>query len=51
MRKQCTATTNTGEKLISITAKLTLKLGHIIAAALLVFGYGDGFSPSALAYS
>lgn len=51
MRRNCAVTKESGEKRISITAKFKLKLGFIIAAALLVFGYGDGFSPSALAYS
>ena len=48
MRKKCIVTTKTGKKYISINAKLKLS---VIASALLVFGYGDGFSPSALVYS
>ena len=49
MEIQRVKTTVTGVKRISITAKLKLRV--IIAVAMLVFGYGDGFSPSALAYS
>jgi len=51
MGKQCTKTIKTDDKSISITTKLRVKLGYLIVAALLVFGYGDGFSSSALVYS
>ncbi len=51
MRRKCTTTTKTGVNHISITANFKLKLVNIISAALLVFGYGDGFSTSTLAYS
>lgn len=51
MTRKCSVTKKSGEKRISITAKIKIKLTCIIVAALLVFGYGDGFSPSALAYS
>ncbi|MDQ7058798.1 MAG: hypothetical protein Q9N62_10370 [Ghiorsea sp.] len=51
MRSQYIKTDKTGVKSISITATLKVKLGAIIVAAMLVFGYGDGFSSSALVYS
>lgn len=51
MKKQRTSTNKTGVNRIGITAKFKLKLGCFIAAALLMFGYGDGFPPSALAHS
>ena len=55
MRNQYIKTDKTGVKPISITATLkatlNVKLGALIVAAMLVFGYGDGFSSSALVYS
>ena len=47
MNKQCTVTSKSGVNHISITAKIKINICFILAAALLVFGYGDGSSPSA----
>ncbi|MCF7955695.1 MAG: hypothetical protein K9M75_07840 [Phycisphaerae bacterium] len=47
MEKQ-RVTNSTGVKRISVTAKF--KLRFIVAVAILVLGYGDGFSPSAFTY-
>ena len=49
MKKKFTAVILTGAK-IRIVVRFGLKLSHLIAAALLISGYGDGFSPSALAH-
>ena len=48
MRRQNTVTTSSDEKIIGMKAhvKVKPKLGvGIIAVLLLMFGYGDGFSP------
>ncbi len=50
MKKKITVLIQTGVQ-ISIALRFRLKLSHLIAAALLISGYGDGFSPSALAHS
>ena len=49
MKKKLTALIQTGVQ-ISITLRFGLRLSLLIAAALLISGYGDGFSPSALAH-
>ena len=49
MKKKLTVIIQTGVQ-ISIALRFRLKLSDIIAAALLISGYGDGFSPSALAH-
>jgi hypothetical protein len=50
MRKQCSATIKSGVTRISIAAKFRLT-SILLVAALLVSGYGDGFSPSTLAHN
>lgn len=50
MKKRFTVIIRTGVQ-ISIAAIFKLKLSLLIATALLISGYGDGFSPSALVLS
>jgi hypothetical protein len=50
MRKHCAATITSGVKRISMAAKFRLT-STLLVAALLVSGYGDGFSPSTLAHT
>ncbi len=49
MRKHCTATITSGVKRLGIAAKLKVT-SILLVTALLVSGYGDGFSPSTLAH-
>ena len=49
MKKEITGMIQTGVQ-ISIAALFKLKLSLLIATALLISGYGDDFSPSALAH-
>lgn len=50
MKKKLTVIIQSGVQ-ISMAERIRLKLGYIFLAALLISGYGDGFSPSALAHS
>ena len=50
MRHHGTAITKTGIRHIGIMAKVGVAIAAISTATLLVFGYGAGVSPSALAY-
>lgn len=51
MRDQHTVAKKPGDKRTSITATLRLTFVHLLVATMLVFGYGDGSSPSSLADS
>ncbi len=51
MKKHCTVTTKSDVKHISIKVRIKQTIAVFLTlATLLVSGYGDGLSPSALAY-
>jgi hypothetical protein len=51
MRNQFTTTNKSSVLRIGITVRFKQVVSCLVMAALLVFGYGDGLSPSAIAYS